>query len=73
MEEAEQHNYKCDVITVEVGGRGVVNVERLGWLRRVFDAGKKEWGTFLLQLAETVMRESHKIWSMRNWRDQPNN
>ena len=68
---AEQHNYKCDVFTVEVGSRGVVEVERMGWLRRVFDVGKKKWDTFLVQLAETVIKESHKIWSMRNWTDQP--
>ena len=46
VEEVEQHNYKCDVFTVEAGSRGVVEVERLGWLRRVFDVGKKEWAHF---------------------------
>ena len=51
VEEAEQHNYKCDVFTVQVGSRNVVDVERLGWLRRVFDVGKKEWDTFLVYTA----------------------
>ena len=30
MNEAEQHNYKCDVFLMEVGSRGVVEVEGLG-------------------------------------------
>ena len=57
VEEAEQHNYKCDVFTVEVGrSRVVVKVERLSWLRRVFDVGKKEWDIFVEQFANTVVK-----------------
>ena len=44
-----------------MGSRGVVEVERLGWLRRVFDVGKKEWDTFLVQLPETAMNESQNL------------
>ena len=45
--DAEQSGYGCDLLTVEVGSRGVVEVERLGRLRRLLDVGRREWSTFL--------------------------
>ena len=65
-EEAEQHGYKCDILTVEVGSRGMVEVLRLDRLKRMLKVQGKEWVEFLVRLAETAMKESHKTWNMRN-------
>ena len=67
-EEAEQHGYTCDILTVEVGRRGMVEVLRLDRLKRMLKVQGKEWVEFLVRLAETAMKESHKIWNMRNKR-----
>jgi len=67
-EEAEQHGYTCDILTVEVGSRGVVEVLGLDRLKRMLKVQGKEWVEFLVRLAETAMKESHKIWNMRNRR-----
>ena len=71
VEEAEQHGYKCELITVEVGSRGGVEVERMDRLKRLMNVARREWDTFLATLAETAM-ESHKIWNVRNWRGHTN-
>ena len=63
VEEAEQHGYKCELITVGVGSRGVVEVERMDRLKRFMNVARREWDTFL---AETAMKELHKIWNVRN-------
>ena len=72
MEEAEQHGYNCELITVEVGSRGVVEVEGVDCLKRLMNVAKREWATFLVKVAETAMKESHKIWNVRNWRGHTN-
>ena len=72
VEEAEQCGYKCELITVEVGSRGVVEVERMGHLKSLMNVAKREWATFLVKVAETAMKESHKIWNVRNWRGHTN-
>ena len=68
VEEAEQHGYTCDILTVEVGSRGMVEVLRLDRLKRMLKVQGKGWAEFLVRLAETAMKESHKIWNMRNKR-----
>ena len=72
VEGAEQHGYKCELITVEVGSRGVVEVERMDRLKRLMNVARREWDIFLVTLAETTMKESHKIWNVRNWRGHNN-
>ena len=69
VEEAEQHGYKCEL---EVGSRDVVEVEWMDRLKRLMDVARREWDTFLVILAETAMKESHKIWNVRKWKGRTN-
>ena len=55
VEDVEQSSYGCDLLTVEVGSRGVVEVERLGRLRRLLDVGR-EWST---DVPNETCRDSH--------------
>ena len=50
VEEAEQHafGYKCELITVEVGSRSVVEVERMDRLKRLMNVVRREGDTFWL-------------------------
>ena len=41
VEEAEQHGYKCDLITVEVRSRGVVEVEWMDRLKRLMKVARR--------------------------------
>ena len=50
VEEAEQHGYNCELITVEVGSRGVVEVEGVDCLKRLMNVVRREWDTFWLHL-----------------------
>ena len=41
-------------------------------LKRLMNVARREWDTFWATLAETAMKESHKIWNVRNWRGHTN-
>lgn len=43
----------CDIWTVEVGSRGVVEVARLGQLMRILKVQGKKWAEFLVRLANS--------------------
>ena len=69
VEQAEHNSYKCNLITIEVESRGVVEVVGLNNLKRLLGVGRRESDTFLGKLAETAMNESLKIWGRRTWKD----
>ena len=71
LEEAEQNGYRGNILTIAVGSRGVLNMEGLVKLRTLMEVRKKDWRSFLIKSSETVLRELHKIWSARNWTDEP--
>ena len=61
--------YSPELITLEVGSRGPFHQAGFDALRAYLNAPKKEWEAILLHTTKTVIIESHKIWTMRNWRD----
>ena len=42
----------------------------LNMIKRLLSVGRKEWATFLTSVSRTVIEESHKIWTARNWRGE---
>ena len=58
--------YSPELITLEVGSRGPCYL--IGF-EAYLSAPTKEWDTLLLCIIRTVLVESHKIWTMRHWRD----
>ena len=60
--------YSPELITLEVGSRGPFNPAGFNELHAYLNAPKKEWETMLVCVTRTVIIESHKIWTMRNWR-----
>ena len=71
IEEARNRGYRAEIMTTEVGSRGVVSVRGFkSLLKALTPVSKREFRTFLITLARTAIHESHKIWCTRNWRDQ---
>ena len=60
--------YSPELIMLEVGSRGPFNPAGFNELQAYLNAPKKEWETMLVSVTRTVIIESHKIWTMRNWR-----
>jgi len=70
MEEIKEAGiYSPELITLEVGSRGPCYLVGFDNLKAYLSAPTKEWDTLLLCIIRTVLVESHKIWTMRNWRD----
>ena len=61
--------YSPKLITLEVGSRGPCYLIGFDDLEAYLSAPTKKWDTLLLCIIRTVLVESHKIWTMRNWRD----
>ena len=69
-EEAQSRGYKAELMTIEVGSRGVVLTQGFKYLHNMLGtASKKEFKHFLIKVARTAIMESHKIWCTRNWKD----
>ena len=70
LEEAQQNGYQSSIITLEVGSRGVLEIKGLDRLKKLIPVNRKEWQCFLVKISQTVIKESHRIWSTRNWADE---
>ena len=64
--EREREREREREITLEVGSRGPFDPRGFDRLKAYITAPNKEWDTMLTR---TVLLESHKIWTTRNWRD----
>ena len=51
---------------MEVGARGIVNMEGLKQLQDELNVTKSDMSKLLITLVKTVIVESHKIWCRRN-------
>ena len=72
-EEAQSRGYKAELMTIEVGSRGVVSTQGFEYLHNMLGtASKKEFKHFLIKVARTAIMESHKICCTRNWRNWRN-
>ena len=61
--------YNPQLITLEVGSRGPFYPAGFERLQSYISGPDKHWETMLRETTRTVLMESHRIWTMRNWRD----
>lgn len=69
MEAIEATEFIPDLITLEVGSRGPYNPAGFNDLRAHISLPQKGWVALMRNISRTVIVESHKIWTKRNWRD----
>ena len=68
----EAGKYTSQLISLEVGSRGPFYPAGFEKLRRYLKAPVKSWESMLCEATRTVLIESYKIWTIRNWRDPEN-
>ena len=66
VDQARLSHYTSKLITVEVGARGIINMEGLKQLQDELNVTKSDMSELLITLVKTVIVESHKIWCRRN-------
>ena len=66
VEQARLSHYTAKLITVEVGSRGIVNMEGFLQLEDELNIQKRDMSKLLTILAKTAIVESQKIWCKRN-------
>ena len=71
VEQIEATDFTPELITLEVGSRGPFNPTGFNDLRAHITPPQKAWRAMLTNITRTVIMESHKIWTKRNWRDPP--
>ena len=67
VEAGRAAGYRTELITVEVGSRGMLCVSNLNDLRESIDAPKKEFTALCLQAISITILESFYIWGTRNY------
>ena len=70
MEEAQTKGYNAQILTLEVGSHGILNLDGFMYLRELLKTSRRDFTNFLTVLARTSISQSHKIWCLRNWTDQ---
>ena len=69
IEAIEATEFIPELITLEVGSRGPYNPAGFNDLRAHITIPQKAWKHMLTNITRTVIVESHKIWTKRNWKD----
>ena len=70
-DEIGMRGYVAEIIPVQVGSRGMVEVEGFEELRLHLNAvTKRQWLDFLVCIANRTIEESHGIWAIRNWKGE---
>ena len=64
--EAEKAGYKADLLTIEVGARGLLHMPGFKKLKNSLGIDKKNFNKLLLDSSREAMIASHKIWCARN-------
>ena len=72
LEEVEHSKYCGTLITIEVGSRGLLNMEGLDHLQKFLGIHNTRWSPFLVSVSQRAIEESHRIWTARNWRSETN-
>ena len=68
--ERERELYRATIVPVQVGSRGIVEVESFERLQPYLSMShNKGWRSFLTDIARKVLEESQNIWAERNWAD----
>ena len=66
VEAGRAAGYKTELITVEVGSRGMLDVSNFDALREVIKTSMKEFTSLTLLTIRTAILGSFDIWSSRN-------
>ena len=66
VEASRDAGYTTELITVEVGSRGLVDASSFRPLARVLNVSHKDISNLCIALIRTTLLESHKIWCSRN-------
>ena len=71
VEEVERNGFDVELITIEVGSRGMVNYDSFHRLRDAVGASNKELKHTLFDISRAAIRGSFAIWINRNHRNPP--
>ena len=64
--EVEKNGFNTELITLEVGSRGLVHVDGSKHLQNLICGGKQRWKQLLQDIAIVAIKGSYKIWTSRN-------
>ena len=72
MEQIVDSGFDGELVILEVGSRGFLELSRLTILQQqLLQCTKKQWRTLLDIVSQAAIKGSHKIWVMRNWTELP--
>ena len=58
------------LVTLEVGSRGFLSLPNFNITKQqLLECSRKQWEAFLVNVAQTAIQGSHRIWITRNWTD----
>ena len=63
---ARSSGYIGQIITLEVGSRGIIGGDGFNCLKTVFNIKEREMSNLLIKISRTAIEESFKIWCRRN-------
>ena len=70
MKQIAEMSLDRTLVTLEVGSRGYLSLPSFHEIKQqLLECSKKQWEVFLINVAQTTIRGSHKIWVTRNWTD----
>ena len=68
MEQIVDSGFDGELVTLEVGSHGFLELSRLTILQQqLLQCTKKQWRMLLDSVSQVAIKGSHKIWVMRNW------
>ena len=68
MEQIADSPVDGTLVTLEVGSRGLLSLQSLNMMKQqLLECSRNQWEAFLVNVAQTAIRGSHKIWVTRNW------
>ena len=67
-EEIEERGYHAVIILVQVGSRGMVEVEGFERLQLYLTTtSERQWRSLLIAITKETIEMSHTVWAERNW------
>ena len=68
VEAGQGAGFRTNLITIEVGSRGMVDISSFSTLRSTLAVSQKDMSTLCISIIRRTVLESHKIWCSRNIR-----
>ena len=69
VQESQQSSFSVQMIPIQVGSRGFLDLRGFQKLRNLRRPQAREWRKFLSDIARAAISGSHRIWCTRNWKD----